>query len=118
MLCLAAQHAVFGGWTDDCCRLLQRRQGRMEANISDEGEEDGVWSSGDKWLYLRNRGILLLKRDISAERGKVRPSAGLLGDRRDSSQSGQITWMCLRFQCLVLSPYHKGPHYVPKLTSC
>lgn len=113
VLCVSGQHAVFGGWTDDCCRLLQHREGGMEAGISDEGEEDGVWGWGDKWLYLCNWGILLLKRDLSAEHWEVQPSAGHLGDCGDSAQSGQITWMCLCFQCLVLNPYHKCCHFVP-----
>lgn len=67
MFCVAGQHALFGGWTDDCRGLLQHREGQMEADISDEGKEDGVWGRGDKWLYLCNGGLLVLKRDLSAE---------------------------------------------------
>lgn len=85
MFCVSGQHAVFGGRTDDDRRLLQHRAGRMEANIGDEGEEDGVWRCGDKRLYLCNRRILLLKRDLSAEHREIRPSAGLLGDCWDSA---------------------------------
>ncbi len=113
VFCVSGQHAVLGGWADDHCRLLQHRQRRMETDISDEGEEDGVWGCGNKWLYLCNWGILLLERDVSAEHWEIRPSAGLLGDCWDSAQSGQITWMCLCFQCLVLNRYHKCCHSVP-----
>lgn len=67
VLCVSGQHAVFGGWTDDYRRLLQHRERRMEADICDEGEEDGVWGCHNKWLYLRYRRILLLERDLSAE---------------------------------------------------
>lgn len=114
VLCFSGQHAVFGGWTDDHRRLLQHRERRMETNISNEGEEDGVWSCGYKWLYLCNRGLLILKRDLSAEHWEIRPSAGLLGDCGDSAQPGQITWMYLCFQHLVSNLYHKCCHFVPK----
>lgn len=67
VFCVSGQQAVFGGRTDNYRGLLRRRERRMETNISDEGEEDGVWGRGDKWLYLCNRGILLFKRDLSAE---------------------------------------------------
>lgn len=116
VLCIPEQHAVFGGWTDDGRRLLQCREGWMEAHIGDEGEEDGVRCCGDKWLCLCKRGILLLKRDLSAEHWEVWPSAGLLGDCGDFAQPGQITRMRLCFQCLVPEPYQMLCLFVPNIS--
>ena len=85
MLCGSQQQAVFGGRTDDERRLLRPWERRVEANISDEGEEDGVRDRSNKWMYLCNRGILLLKGDLSAEHREVRPWAGHMGDSGDAS---------------------------------
>lgn len=106
VFCVSQQQTVFGRWTDDYRRLLWHRERRVEANVCDEGEEDGVWGCGNKWMYLCNRRILLLKRDLPAEHWEVWPWAGLMGDSGDSSQPCQITWMCLCSQCLVSNPYH------------
>lgn len=111
VLSFSGQHAVFSGRTDDHRRLLQHGERRMEANISNEGEEDGVRGCGDKRLHLCNRRIFLLKGDLPAEHWEIRPSAGLLGDCGDSAQPGQIPRMCLCFYCLV--SYHECCHYVP-----
>lgn len=100
------QQTVPGWWTDDCGRLLPPRGRRVEACILDEGEEDGVWCCGDKWLYLCDGGIFLLKRDLSAKHWKIRPRAGLLGDCRDSSQPSQIPRMCLCLCRLVANICH------------
>lgn len=67
MFCFSGQHAVFSRRTNDHRRLLQYGERRMEAGISDEGEEDGVRGCGDKRLYLRNWRIFLLKGDLPAE---------------------------------------------------
>lgn len=113
LLRIPEQHAVFGGRTDDSCRLLQCGEGWMEAHIGAEGEENGVRCCSDKRVCLCERGIFLLKRDLSAEHWEVWPSAGLLGDRGDFAQPDQITRMCLRFQCLVPKPYKTLFFFVP-----
>lgn len=67
VFCVSQQQAVFGGWTDDHRGLLRPRERRVEVDISDEGEEDGVRGRGNKRLYLCDGGILPLKGDLSAK---------------------------------------------------
>lgn len=71
VFCVSQQQAVCGGWTDNDCRLLRHRERRVETDIGDEGEEDGVWGRGNKWLYLRNRWILVLQRDLPSKHREI-----------------------------------------------
>jgi len=86
---------LFCGWTDHDHRLLRPRAGRVEADGSHVGTENGVRRGGDERVHLCDRRIFLFQGNVPAEYWEIQPWTKHVGSSRQPTQCHAFTWLCL-----------------------